>query len=149
MKVLHSFGFGAGLLLGIFLASFLPQLWQLNTTGALNKFYMSSRDKFSPLVLSFNLSSPLVYNVSTASSERSNHSVPAKEKIYPPNRGKDPREQQIVKMAHDIVRSSTFETKWLCLIIVNEAYIKLLENWLCGLHRFKAAEVVIFDLSFS
>jgi hypothetical protein len=151
MKVFQPFNFLSGLLLGIFLVSFIPQLLQLNTTGTLNKFYTSSRDNFSPVVLSFNLSSPLVYNVSNVPSERIDQSVPKKEKekMYPPNRGKDRQEQQIVKIAQDIVRRSAFETKWLCLIIVNEAYIKLLENWLCGLHRFKAAEVVIFYFSFS
>jgi hypothetical protein len=149
MKVFQVSGFLAGLLLGICLASFIPQLLQFNNTNTLHKLYSSSRDKFSPLVLSFNLSFPLVYNISNVSSERINQSVPQKENMYPRNRGKDPQEQQIVMMAQDIVRRSAFQTKWLCLIIVNEAYIKLLENWLCGLHLFKAAEVVIFDFSFS
>jgi hypothetical protein len=160
MKAFHSFGFLAGLLLGSFLTSIIPQLLQLSSTGTLKKIYTSRRENFSPLVHSLDL-----YNLSNVSSERINPPVPKGEHIYlpirgndakqqqieyvyPPNRGKDVQEQQIVKMAQDIVRRSTFETKWLCLIILNEAYIKLLENWLCGLHRFKAAEVVIFDLSF-
>jgi hypothetical protein len=142
-----TYGFISGLLLGIFLASIIPQLRQLHTTRTINKVHTSRPKKFSPLVLSFNVSSPVVPNVSSVSSGRIDESVLAEYK-YKTNRGKNPDEQQIVKMAQDIVRRRTFETKWLCLIIVNEAYIKLLENWLCGLHRFKAAEVVIFDLSF-
>ncbi len=207
MKAFHSFVFLAGLLLGSFLTSIIPQLLQLNATGTLRKFYASKRERIFPLVRSFDLCSPLVYNVSNVSSERVNPPVPKKELIYlpnrdndphqqhseyvhtpnlgkdpheqqivkmgenisfsnvsserinppvpkseyvhPPNQGKDPQEQQIVKMAQDIVARSTSETKWLCLIILNEAYIRLLENWLCGLHRFKANEVLIFDLSFS
>jgi hypothetical protein len=91
--------------------------------------------------------SPVVYNLSKVTSERSNPPVPFHTSL--PNRGKDPQEQQIVKMAQEIVQRSKFETKWLCLIILNEAYIRLLDNWLCGLHRFQATEVVIFDMSFS
>ena len=186
MKAFHSYGFLAGILVGSFLTSIIPQLLQLNTTGMLRKVY-TSKHLCPPLVYDVtnvsseqvnlpvpkkvqiylpnrgndphkqqieNVHAPnrgkdVVYNVSNISSERVNPPVPEKEYIYLPNQVKDPQEQQIVKIAQDIVRTSTFETKWLCLIILNEAYISLLENWLCGLHRFKATEVLIFDLSCS
>ena len=186
MKAFHSYGFLAGILVGSFLTSTIPQLLHFSTTGTIRKVY-TSKVICSPLVYNVsNVSSErvnppvpkkeniylpnrghdphkqqieyvhapnrgkdLVYNLSNISSERVNPPVPKKEYIYLPNRGKDLQEQQIVKMAQDIVRTSTFETQWLCLIILNEAYIRLLENWLCGLHRFKATEVLIFDLSCS
>jgi hypothetical protein len=48
-------------------------------------------------------------------------------------------------LAKSIVQQNFFTTSWLCIIILNEAYIGLFHNWMCGLRKFRATEVSLHD----
>ncbi len=53
------------------------------------------------------------------------------------------QDTQIVKLALQILGQSPSNSNWLCIIVLNQAYLGLFENWMCSLHRFKATEVVM------
>ena len=54
----------------------------------------------------------------------------------------DFHERSILLQAQNLTGSSPFRTKWLCLIIVNQAYIPLFENWVCSLRNFGGTQVM-------
>jgi hypothetical protein len=58
----------------------------------------------------------------------------------------DVHERKMLFLAKNITRSSPFKTKWLCLIILNHAYLQLFENWLCGLQHFRCTQVSAFRM---
>ncbi len=53
----------------------------------------------------------------------------------------DEHERSILHQAQKLTRSSPLRTPWLCLIIVNQAYIPLFENWVCSLRNFAGTQV--------
>ncbi len=53
----------------------------------------------------------------------------------------DLHERSILLQAQNLTRSSPFKTKWLCLIILNQAYVQLFRNWVCSLRRSGGTQV--------
>jgi hypothetical protein len=78
--------------------------------------------------------------ISFTSLQPSNLSNPVSQQI-------ESQDTQIVKLALQMLRNSPSNSNWLCLIVLNQAYLGLFENWMCSLHRFKATEVVMPSLA--
>jgi hypothetical protein len=86
-------------------------------------------------------SSRNVQNVSTIWHSRLNASSVTQQNVRSSSYPADLHERNILLQAQNLTRSSPFKTKWLCLIILNQAYIQLFQNWVCSLRRSGGTQV--------
>jgi hypothetical protein len=80
-------------------------------------------------------------NVNTIWHSRLNASSVIQQIVRSSSYPADLHERNILLQAQNLTRSSPFKTKWLCLIILNQAYIQLFQNWVCSLRRSGGTQV--------